>query len=97
MVPRFLSLLAVLVLSATPLVAAASLAQTPFADVAGRRIMPFGEIKRMVDRIVGGRMIGGDYDADSFTYQLRYMRGTEVVDVVVDARSGRILGQRESM
>ena len=51
----------------------------------------------MVDRTIGGRMIGGDYDPESFTYQLRYMRGTEVVDVVVDARTGQILGRRESM
>lgn len=61
------------------------------------KIIPFGEIKRMVDSQIGGRMIGGDFDEKSYTYQLRYMRGTELVDVVVDARSGRILGRRESM
>ncbi len=72
-------------------------AQTPLADVSRRQILPFGDIKRMADRAVGGRMIGSDYDPASFTYQLRYMRGTEIVDVVVDARSGRILGRRESM
>lgn len=97
MVPRLLPLFVVLVLSAAPPLVAAAVAQTPLADVAGRRIMPFGDIKRLVDKAVGGRMIGGDYDPESFTYQLRYMRGTEVVDVVVDARSGRILGRRESM
>ncbi len=97
MVVRVLSLFAALALSAAPPLVEVAIAQTPLADVAGRRIMPFGDIKRMVDKAIGGRMIGGDYDPESFTYQLRYMRGTEVVDVVVDARSGRILGQRESM
>ncbi len=97
MVPKILPLFAALALSAAPPLAQIALAQTPLADVAGRRIMPFLDIKRMVDRAIGGRMIGGDYDPESFTYQLRYMRGTEVVDVVVDARSGRILGRRESM
>lgn len=79
-----------------PIVLAAD-AQTPMGQVARKEILPFSEIKRMADRAVGGRMIGSDYDAESFTYQLRYMRGTEIVDVVVDARSGKILGRRESM
>ena len=97
MVPKLMPLFAALALCVAPPLAEAAFAQTPLADVAGRRIMPFAEIKRMVDRVIGGRMIGGDYDPESFTYQLRYMRGTEVVDVVVDARSGRVLGRRESM
>lgn len=97
MVPKSLTLIAALALSVVPPLAGAAGAQTPLADVAGRRILPFSDIKRMVDRTIGGRMIGGDYDPESFTYQLRYMRGTEVVDVVVDARTGQILGRRESM
>lgn len=97
MVPKFLPLFAALALSVVPPLAPAAFAQTPLADVAGRRIMPFGDIKRLVDKAIGGRMIGGDYDPENFTYELRYVRGTEIVDVVVDARSGRILGRRESM
>ena len=90
-----------LALCAALLLAAPALAQsrggTPYADVAQGRIMNFADIKARVDRVIGGRMIGSDYDAASFTYQLRYMRNGEIVDVVVDARSGKILGGRESM
>ncbi len=87
---------------ALPLIGAAPLlvqsrGGTPYADVAQGRILSFADIKARVDRVVGGRMIGSDYDAASFTYQLRYMRNGEIVDVVVDARSGKILGGRESM
>ena len=84
-----------------PMVAGSALSQsrsgTPYADVAQGRIMNFADIKARVDRAIGGHMIGSDYDAASFTYQLRYMRNGEIVDVVVDARSGKIIGGRESM
>lgn len=96
MVPKLLPLAAAVLLTAVP-IAQPVVAQTPLADVGARRILNFAEIKARVDKVVGGRLIGSDYDPESFTYQLRYMRGTEVVDVVVDARSGRILGRRESM
>ncbi len=72
-------------------------AQTPLAAQVGRPpLLPFSEIKARADRAVGGRLIGTDYDPDSLIYQMRYMRGSEVVDVVVDARTGQILGRRGS-
>ena len=95
MVPRFplfaAAMLAVLA-AVQPVVA-----QTPYRDVSRGEILKFQEIKAIADRIVKGRLIGSDYDPASFTYELRYMRGTEIVDVVIDARSGRVLGRRESM
>lgn len=71
--------------------------RSPYADVAQGRILPFADIKSRVDRVVGGRMIGMEYDADYFRYLLRYERGSEIVDVVVDARTGRIVNGRERM
>lgn len=71
--------------------------RTPYADVAQGRILSFSEIKARVDRVVGGRMIGMDYDAEFFRYLMRYERGSEIIDVVVDARTGKILNGRERM
>ena len=71
--------------------------RTPYADVAQGRILSFADIKSRVDRAVGGRMIGMDYDAENFRYQMRYERGSEIIDIVVDARTGRILNGRERM
>ena len=69
----------------------------PSTNEAGGHPIPYARLKAMTDRAVGGRLIGSDYDPDSWTYQMRYMRGTDIIDVVVDARSGKILGRRESM
>lgn len=82
--------------SAAPLTAQ-SRGRTPYADVAQGRILSFSDIKARVDRAVGGRMIGMDYDAENFRYLMRYERGSEIVDIVVDARTGRILNGRERM
>jgi|GEM_PF-2030797 len=95
MVTKSILVLAALLAAGSPVLPAA--AQTPLADVGAKRILNFGDIKARADRAVGGRLIGSDYDPESFTYQLRYMRGSEIVDVVVDARTGQILGRRESM
>lgn len=97
--------LVLLTVGGAPLVSAAGAApagaqsrvRTPYADVAQGRILPFADIKSRVDRVVGGRMIGMEYDADFFRYLLRYERGSEILDVVVDARTGRILNGRERM
>lgn len=98
MLPRLLPCLAVLSLLAVGVpLAAEPRGRTPYADVAQGRILPFADIKSRVDRVVGGRMIGMEYDADFFRYLLRYERGSEILDVVVDARTGRILNGRERM
>jgi uncharacterized membrane protein YkoI len=85
-----------LLVASTPLVAEPR-GRTPYADVAQGRILSFADIKTRVDRAVGGRMIGMDYDAENFRYLMRYERGSEIVDIVVDARTGRILNGRERM
>ena len=61
-------------------------------------MLSFAEIKARADRAVpGGRMIGSDFDDRNFVYQLRYERGREIIDVLIDARSGRVIGGRENM
>ncbi len=97
MVHRFLPFFTVIALALTLPVNTVVHAQTPITPVTRKAILPFDELKRMVDKQVGGRMIGSEFDKASYTYQFRYMRGTELVDVIVDARSGKILGRRESM
>lgn len=102
MLLRFLPCLALVLLTfggvpqVSPLDAQAR-GRSPYADVSQGRILPFAEIKSRVDRAVGGRMIGMEYDAEFFRYLLRYERGSEIVDIVVDARTGRILNGRERM
>lgn len=84
-------------LSAAAPLASQPRGRTPYADVAQGRILSFSEIKSRVDKAVGGRMIGMDYDAEYFRYLMRYERGSEIIDVVVDARTGKILNGRERM
>ena len=58
-------------------------------------IRPRSEIEaNVVPRMRGMRYLGFSYDPDAFIYILRFIRGEQVVDVVVDARSGAILEQR---
>ena len=71
---------------------------TPLTGVSEGSMLPYPKLKAIADRAAGGgRLIGSDFDKESWTYQMRYVRGTEIVDIVVDARTGRILGRRESM
>lgn len=94
---RLPCLISLTLLGASAPLTAQSRAQTPYADVAQGRILSFADIKARVDRAVGGRMIGMDYDAENFRYLMRYERGSEIIDVVVDARTGKILNGRERM
>lgn len=94
---RLPCLIALTLLGAAASSAAQPRGQTPYADVAQGRILSFADIKARVDRVVGGRMIGMDYDAEFFRYMMRYERGSEIIDVVVDARTGKILNGRERM
>lgn len=66
-----------------------------------RQQMRAGEIKprseieaNVIPRMRGMRYLGFSYDPDALIYILRFIRGEQVVDVVVDARSGAILEQR---
>lgn len=93
MFARFWYPLAALALIAGP---AAAQRQPPVVGV-GAGLKSYAEIKAATTARIGGRLIGDDFDPQTFTYQLRYMRGNEIIDVVVDARTGRILDRRESM
>lgn len=56
-------------------------------------IMQLGDILAQVSPRVGGKFIGSEFDADHAMYRLRYMDGGTVMNVDVDARTGRILGR----
>ena len=55
-------------------------------------IRPLGEIIARVTPKVRGTFVGSDFDAGNRTYRLKYMREGQVVNVDVDARTGKVLG-----
>lgn len=57
-------------------------------------IRPFGEIRqRVVPRMGGASYLGSEFDAQTVTYRLKFMRGASVIWVDVDARTGAIVGR----
>ncbi len=55
-------------------------------------IRSLGEIISRTNQRVDGRYVGSDFDSGSRTYRLKYLRGSSVIRVDVDAASGRIIG-----
>lgn len=86
-----------------PLILAALLAVPAAAQLRGPLVRPtpilsLASVTECGNRAVpGGRLIGVEMDPQSFVYDLRYMRGREIVDVQVDGKTCRILGRRENM
>ena len=56
-------------------------------------IMQLGDILAAVSPHVAGKFIGSEFDASLMIYRLRYMDGTTVRNVDVDARTGRVMGR----
>ena len=56
-------------------------------------IMQLGDILAAVSQHVAGKFIGSEFDAAQMMYRLRYMDGTTVRNVDVDARTGRVMGR----
>lgn len=54
-------------------------------------ILPLPAVRERV-RIPGATLIGADLLSNGFIYRLRFMRGSNVMFVDVDARTGRVLG-----
>lgn len=57
------------------------------------QIMQLGAILAVVSPHVAGKFIGSEFDPVNVMYRLRYMAGSTVMNVDVDARTGRILGR----
>ena len=55
------------------------------------RILPLPTIRARI-RIPGAQFIGAEFDGR--VYRLKFMRGSEVIWVDVEARTGRILGRQ---
>ena len=65
---------------------------TPFPCVRAGQCVPLGDIIARTNIQVRGQYLGSEYDAESFSYRLKYMRSDRtVVWVDVDARTGRML------
>ncbi len=58
-------------------------------------LMSFGDIKSRVGARVGGEFIGCDCDPGAARYRMKYMRGNQVIEVDVDARTGNIISTRK--
>jgi len=95
---RFLFLLAAVSLAATPVHADARGLQRDRDRNASYRAMQQGQILSLPEirarvRLPGAEYIGAErISAD--VYRLKYMRGSAVIWIDVDARTGRILGQQ---
>lgn len=66
-------------------------AQEAFRGVREGDILPLQVIRERI-RIPGAQLIGADLIADGTRYRLRFMRGSNVLWVDVDARTGRVVG-----
>ena len=56
------------------------------------RIMPLQNIRARI-RIPGARYIGTELDPRTGRYRLKFMRGSQVIWVDVDARTGDVIGR----
>jgi hypothetical protein len=58
------------------------------------RIVPLREIEqRIVPRMRGFAYIGPEYYAEIGRYRLKFLRGSKVVWIDVDARTGEVIGR----
>lgn len=55
------------------------------------RILPLPLIRQRI-RVPGAQFIGAEFDG--VIYRLKYMRGSEVIWIDVDARTGRVVGRQ---
>jgi hypothetical protein len=56
--------------------------------------MPLHQIEqRVVPRMAGADYLGPEFDPGSGTYRLKFMRGSSVIWVDVDGRTGRVVGR----
>lgn len=92
-------------ISAPVLLAVASVSMTTMASAEGRRdqdaayqaarsgaIRPLPDILARVNPRMGGAdFLGSDLDAGNRVYRLKYMRGSSVMWVDVDARTGEVI------
>ena len=94
---RFLFLLAAAGLAASAFPAEArglqSLREQDAAYRAAQQgqILPLPMIRSRI-RVPGAEFIGAEFDGR--VYRLKYMRGSEVIWIDVDARTGRVIGRQ---
>jgi hypothetical protein len=94
---RFISLLALAGLTAAALPADArglqSMREQDRAYRAAQQgeILPLPAIRSRI-RVPGAQFIGAEFDGR--VYRLKYMRGSDVIWIDVDARSGRVIGRQ---
>ena len=57
-------------------------------------VLPLREIEgRILPRMRGFQYLGPAYDSTAMAYRLKFLRGSQVVYVDVDARTGAVIGK----
>ena len=93
---RFLASIAAaaLLVPATPALAQDNDQGKARKEMRAGNVLPLREIEgRILPRMRGFQYLGPAYDSTAMAYRLKFLRGSQVVYVDVDARTGAIIGK----
>jgi hypothetical protein len=85
---------AALLVPATPALAQDNDQGKARKEMRAGNVLPLREIEgRIIPRMRGFQYLGPAYDSTEMAYRLKFLRGSQVVYVDVDARTGAIIGK----
>ena len=85
---------AALLVPATPALAQDNDQGKARKEMRAGNVLPLREIEgRIIPRMRGFQYLGPAYDSTAMAYRLKFLRGSQVVYVDVDARTGAIIGK----
>ncbi|WP_126175709.1 PepSY domain-containing protein [Tsuneonella rigui] len=93
---RFLASIAAaaLLVPATPALAQDNDQGKARKEMRAGNVLPLREIEgRILPRMRGFQYLGPAYDSTAMAYRLKFLRGSQVVYVDVDARTGAVIGK----
>lgn len=93
---RFLASIAAaaLLVPATPALAQDNDQGKARKEMRAGNVLPLREIEgRIIPRMRGFQYLGPAYDSTAMAYRLKFLRGSQVVYVDVDARTGAVIGK----
>ena len=93
---RFLASIAAaaLLVPATPALAQDNDQGKARKEMRAGNVLPLRDIEgRILPRMRGFQYLGPAYDSTAMAYRLKFLRGSQVVYVDVDARTGAIIGK----
>ena len=85
---------AALLVPATPALAQDNDQGKARKEMRAGNVLPLREIEgRIIPRMRGFQYLGPAYDSTAMAYRLKFLRGSQVVYVDVDARTGAVIGK----